>query len=123
MGVRGGSLGRAVRLCVWVGLALVAFFALASPAHATFPGQNGKIIFTVSLGDGYSEFDLMNPDGTGKTRLTDHLGQITSPAWSADGKKIAFETDRYRGSDIAAMNADGTGLTRLTSEGINNDPA
>jgi Tol biopolymer transport system component len=103
---------------------LVAFAVGAAPAHATFPGANGKIVFTVSLGDSYTQFDVMNADGTGVAPLTAPCCTETSPAWSPDGTKIAFTTDRFArntGRDIAVMNADGTGLTQLATNA--SDPA
>ncbi len=46
-------------------------FIVAEPAQAAFPGKNGKIAF-VSYRARASDGDIyaMNPDGTGKTRLT-----------------------------------------------------
>jgi Tol biopolymer transport system component len=40
-----------------------------------------------------------------------------SPAWSPDGKRIAFYSERDGNAEIYAMNADGTGLIRLTRTG------
>jgi TolB protein len=37
----------------------------------------------------------------------------TDPAWSPDGKEIAFLTTRDGGSDVYVMNADGSGQRRL----------
>src|SRR5688572_25143081 len=37
-----------------------------------------------------------------------------SPAWSPDGKRIAFYSERDGNAEIYAMNADGTDLNRLT---------
>ena len=38
------------------------------------------------------------------------------PAWSPDGSRIAFVSDRDGSVDIYAMKADGTGVTRLTRD-------
>jgi TolB protein len=38
-----------------------------------------------------------------------------SPAWSRDGKRIAFYSERDGNAEIYVMNADGTGVTRLTT--------
>jgi TolB protein len=86
----------------------------AVPAHATFPGQNGKIAFH-SNRDGNWEIYAMNPDGSGQTRLTFNGADDLSPAWSADGTKIAFASSRDGNYEIYTMNADGTGVTRITN--------
>jgi TolB protein len=36
----------------------------------------------------------MDRDGSNLVRLTDHAADDTSPAWSPDGSRIAFETTR-----------------------------
>jgi TolB protein len=56
----------------------------------------------------------MNADGTGQTNLTKNVAGDWSPAWSPDGKKIAFVSQRDGNLEIYVMNADGTGQTRLT---------
>ena len=89
------------------GAALVATLALAAPAHAAFPGANGKIAFE---GSG---INVINPDGSGLATLT--TGFDAQPIWSADGSKLAFERRQAGNSDIYAIKADGTGLARLTS--------
>ena len=57
----------------------------------------------------------MNADGTGQTRLTNNAAFDIEPAWSPDGTKIAFASDRDGNVEIYVMNADGTGQTRLTN--------
>ena len=56
----------------------------------------------------------MNADGSGQTRLTDHLAEDTSPSWSPDGRHIAFQSWRDGESEVYVMNADGSGQARLT---------
>jgi TolB protein len=57
---------------------------------------------------------LVRPDGTDLRRLTKLTGFNSSPAWSPDGKRIAFTSDRRRQA-IYTMNADGTKQKRLTT--------
>jgi hypothetical protein len=78
----------ATSLCVFlVGL------CLAAPALATFPGENGRIAFE-SNATGNWEIYSVNPDGTGQTQLTTNPAEERDPAWSPDGRKIAFASKR-----------------------------
>ena len=44
---------------------------------------------------------------------------ILAPAWSPDGRQIAFYSERDGNWEIYLMNADGSGLTRLTDNPAN----
>ena len=86
-------------------------FALARYLLARQPA----IAFT-SDRDGNQEIYVMNPDGTGQTRLTNNAASDYQPSFSFDGTKIAFVSNRVPDNDdIYVMNADGTGQTRLTN--------
>jgi TolB protein len=68
-----------------------------------------------------SEIYVMNADGSGTRRLTHNVGYDGEPAWSPDGRKIAFQSRRRVGSsggmgigEIYVMNADGSGKRNLT---------
>ena len=104
----------------------------ASPARASFPGANGKIVFqserTVGPGvhnpEGDYEIFSVKPDGSGLVQLTDNNQPDLEPSYSAYGNKIAF----VRNSDIWVMRSDGTDQTRLTynitqQSGYAHDPA
>jgi Tol biopolymer transport system component len=92
-------------------LSVASVLVLAGSATAAFPGGNGKIAFS-SERDGNFEIYSMNADASAQTRLTNDPGTDIDPAWSADGKAIA-----YTGSDdIWVMNTDGSGRARLTSD-------
>jgi TolB protein len=58
----------------------------------------------------------MNADGSGLTRLTDNSDSDLFPAWSPDGRHIAFTTDRDGNDEVYIMNADGSGQTNPTND-------
>ncbi len=57
----------------------------------------------------------MDVDGANRTRLTNHPADDGYPAFSPDGQRISFDSDRDEGSfEIYTMNADGSDVRRLT---------
>jgi Tol biopolymer transport system component len=103
----------------------------APPALGAFPGENGKITF-ISDRHG-ADFDIwtMNPDGSGLANLTDNSkGDEFAPNWRADGRRIAFNSERVTATnpegdhEIFMMNGDGTGVVQLTFNAVDDeDPA
>lgn len=79
-------------------------FGAAQPAQAAFPGANGKIAFSKDY-----NIVTIDPDGTGRTRLTEFYEGDYAPTWSADGSRIAFT--RGGSSKIYLMDADGSNLS------------
>lgn len=71
--------------------------------------------------DGNFEIYVMNADGTGSRRLTNNPARDVSPAWSPDGRKIAFMSDRVSrpNFDIYLMNPDGSDVERITTTDSN----
>jgi TolB protein len=65
----------------------------------------------------------MDADGGGQRKLT-QAGRNAFPAWSPDGRKIIFVSDRDRNLELYVMNADGSKQTRLTrNPGVDGSPA
>ena len=61
------------------------------------------------------EIYVMDADGSNEERLTTNKAEDLYPAWSPDGEKIAFTSDRDGYIDIFVMNADGTAPKNLTN--------
>lgn len=67
-----------------------------------------------SNSDGRAEICTLNWDRTGFRRLTSNKVDDLAPAYSPDGKWIAFDSRRSGNSEIYLMKADGTGVKPLT---------
>ena len=57
-------------------------------------------------------------EGGTAVRLTTQDSYECSPVWSADGKQIAFASDRHGNLDIFVMSAEGGSATRLTYNSV-----
>ena len=107
---------------VFAVLALILFSAAITFAQTPPLRANGKIAFT---GDraGNMEIYVMNNDGTGQVRLTNNPARDYLPAFSPDGRKIAFisqQATNTLAANIKIMNADGTNQTVITPVTLGN---
>ena len=62
-----------------------------------------------------NEIYVIDVDGSNERKLTQNPADDNAPAWSPDGKKLAFLSGRD-GGGIYVMNTDGSNLARLTEE-------
>jgi TolB protein len=103
------------RLGQLAALAAVALLAAAAAASARPAGEE-RILFERRSGTGVGDLYSVRPDGTGLRRLTTG-GKAFGPAASPDGTRIAFSSDRGRGSgplELYVMDAAGRNAKRLT---------
>jgi TolB protein len=97
---------------------------------------DGRKIAFVRVDGGLADIYVVNADGSGLRRLAHAIaftpmpggpggGWRASPAWSPDGRRIAFVSNRRGNFDIFVVNADGdTGLRKLSRSPRNDyDPA
>lgn len=117
---RRGTL-RAVAARAWTPALLVPVLMLgigASPAHATFPGSNGRIVFDTAEGPEGSQIYTIDPDGTDLLQLTRfrHGAVAFMPRWSADARRIAFVSNASGNDELWTMRSDGTRKRQITDE-------
>ncbi len=94
--------------------AVLALAPTAPPAEATFPGYNGKLVFTNVSPPG-EKIVLINPNGSAREELTGGAARDDGAVWSPDGSKIAFS----RGvgpAHIWIMNADGSDAHQISAD-------
>jgi TolB protein len=78
----------------------IAFITFDSSLPTTFPDETATEI-------SFWEILVMNADGTEVDRLTDNDVDEGFPAWSPDGTRIAFSSNRDGDAEIFVMNPDG----------------
>jgi len=103
----------------------LAALATATPAHATFPGGDGRIA-AAAEGDVFRAIITLPAEGSGRGRSVRFLRdcqlsesgepdsgdcsiRYRSPSWAPGGRRLAFDS----GAAIALVNADRTGYRRL----------
>ncbi|HKI38173.1 MAG TPA: DPP IV N-terminal domain-containing protein [Gemmataceae bacterium] len=108
---------------VLVSVALCSLAAAGAAVFAAPAGESGAAagdkeytLLVSSTRTGNAEIFLVNPEWGDARNLTRHKGDDTFPAWSADGKKIAFISDRDGRPNVYVMDADGKRVKQLTNE-------
>jgi len=119
------------------GLMTLPSFAVAEPAGATVPGENGLLAYVQDVpsqitGITAGEIYAMNPDGTAVRRLTRDAGRTNgtvgemgavvstnfSPRWSPDSPIVAYlHMDESSEYSVRLMDAEGT-FIRTVTEGF-----
>src|SRR5919202_930345 len=91
-------------------------FVAVTAASAGFSGPNGKIVFDRDVDPTQRQVFSMNADGRDQVNLTNNAAADVRPAWSPDGKKIAFGSlGRGGGWEVFVMDADGSDQKNLSN--------
>lgn len=87
-------------------------------AHNFLPAwsPDGEKLAFMSQRDGNPEIYVVNRNGSGLRRLTNHPENDVTPTWSPTGNQIAFTSNRTGRPQIWIMNADGSGQYQITRE-------
>jgi hypothetical protein len=91
------------------GTTAVAFTISCAPA-------TDQLAFVAAGNGGNPDIYVFSASGPGVRRVTTDLSSEDDPAWSPDGSKIAFTSDRDGNREIYVINADGSNPVRLTND-------
>lgn len=114
-----------------VGLVLALLAAALSGTARSSEAAVQKIVFVRLLSPGQGQLWTMNTDGSDQQPLTPSSESVSDPAWSPDGRQIAYASTGPSGdpsqSTIWIVKPDGTGEHQLTHlppncQGIDGSP-
>jgi len=88
----------------------IADFAAGQTCSTPGCKVNGKVAFVRG-----TDIFISNADGTNQINLTNGGGINEDPAFSPDGVKVIFTTNRDGNYEIYRININGTGIQRLTN--------
>lgn len=94
---------------------LILYSCTTSSSTARSPDPGTGILF-VSDRASNMEIYLIQPDGTGLTRLTNHIAVDSDPSWSPDGLWVIYRSRMDGSSDIFQMRTDGSDVQNLIKD-------
>jgi dipeptidyl aminopeptidase/acylaminoacyl peptidase len=109
------------RLLGIVSVAFAVVLATATAATASASAEGAWIVFSADpAAQSIEQLFRIHPAGDGLQQITTGQYSSVAPAFSPNGKRIAFARI---GVGILTMNVDGTGVRRLTTNGRDSFPA
>jgi len=107
---------RALRARSLLPPAVLALLALTAATAEAWPGLNGYMVYGSNrTGSQFSDDIYVSPlDVETPKQLTFRRADDGQPAWSPDGRRLAFKTTQAGSNQLAVINADGSGETLLT---------
>src|SRR5437899_1346826 len=100
------TMHRLIRAMLILSVAAPVVAAATAPAGAAFPGRNGLIAWSKVFFSRDAEIFVMRPNGSDQHQLTHNDRTDFDPAWSADGRKLAYAS-RGADADVWVINSDG----------------
>ncbi|MBE2184331.1 MAG: PD40 domain-containing protein [Anaerolineae bacterium] len=107
---------RCLGLLAWI-IGILWISVAASPAAAQSAAGTAKIVFVIQDYDTRTmTLNMANPDGSGVVTLVEG-GFFSYPAWSPDGRQLAFigAVREFDDTNLFVMNSDGTNLHAVFS--------
>ena len=110
-------------------VACVAVLGVGVGVASSAPASTaGSIVYHARLKGANNEIFVVNPKVGVAMRVTRNARSDSNPTWSANGARIAFESNRDarngRDADVYVMRSDGTGVTPVTfTSAFDGDPA
>jgi Tol biopolymer transport system component len=83
--------------------------------HPKWSPDGKRISFLSTRGGGNFDIYLMNADGSGVTRVTDHPANDFDPIWMPDGQSLIFSSERDSRSDLYRVWLNDRHVDRLTN--------
>src|SRR5215471_10199149 len=99
--------------CVLAGL--LTWVVAGSAVAFRRVGSPGELVFSSTF-SGDREIFTSAADGSSRVDVSRDPHADVTPAWSADGKRIAFASNRSGSFEIYVMNADGSDVVQVTHD-------